>query len=182
MGSLNSFTFCTLNGFYKDDQSGIDWHVHGSEEAGFSSESLGNNHSLLFGRVTYEMMASFWPTSQAHEAFPEVAKGMNSAKKLVVSSSLKTVEWANSQILGKDWLDELRKLKQSENITLLGSGMILTQLAEANLIDLYQIMLDPVVIGKGTPIFDGINSNMHLELTDKRIFNSGTILLSYKPK
>lgn len=72
MAKLSSFTFISLNGFYKDGGGGIAWHKHGAEEGEYSAQSLQGGNALLFGRFTYEMMRSFWPTDVARQQFPDV--------------------------------------------------------------------------------------------------------------
>ncbi|MEW5959613.1 MAG: dihydrofolate reductase, partial [Chloroflexota bacterium] len=79
MRKLTAYNFLTLNGFFKGPNEDTNWHTHGEEEAKYSEESLAQDNILLFGRKTYEMMASFWPTPQAKELFPKVAAGMNKA-------------------------------------------------------------------------------------------------------
>jgi len=184
MAKITSFTFISLNGFYKGVNEDINWHQHGGEEAEYSIESLKSGDILLFGRVTYEMMKSFWTTETAYNAFPEVAEGMNNSEKIVVSKSMNTTDWKNTKIINENLIEEITELKKSshKNITLLGSGNVLKQLAKANLIDEYQIMLDPVFIESGEPILDHLNKNIFLELTKSKVFKSGTILLHYKPK
>ena len=97
MAKLNVFNFITVNGFYKGANEDISWHKHDDPEASqFAADSSTSGGMLLFGRVTYEMMAGFWPTPAAAEAYPEVAKGMNSMEKIVFSNTLKCVDWENS--------------------------------------------------------------------------------------
>lgn len=184
MGKLNSFTFISLNGFYKDYNNNIDWHHHGDEEAEYSSESLQSDNILLFGRVTYDMMAGFWPSPMAFESFPEVAKGMNDSEKIVISNTLKHADWNNTKVINENMIETIRQLKETskKDITLLGSGTILTQLSEANLIDEYKIMIDPVVLSNGTSLFHGLQHQLHLKLVSSRTFKSGTILLTYYNK
>jgi len=183
MATLTSFTFVSLNGFYKDADNGIGWHDHGgSEEAQFSSDNSQRDNILLFGRTTYEMMASFWPTPMAHESMPVVAKGINAAEKIVASRTLQAATWNNSRIIRTDLVDEVRKLKQgTKDITVLGSGSLISQLTDAGLIDAYSIMLDPLALGSGTPLFHAIQQTLKLTLTNSRVFKSGTILLNYVP-
>lgn len=181
MGKLTVFNFITLNGFYKGDNEDISWHQHGGEEAEYSEESLQSESTLLFGRVTYQMMESFWSTPIAAEAFPKVAQGMNQAEKIVFSTTLKKVKWNNSRLVKGNLIDEIKKLKKGKKLTLLGSGTILTQLAEVNLVDEYQLMIDPVVIGVGTPAFKNIKHNLSLKLKATRAFKSGVVLLTYHP-
>ena len=184
MRKVSMFNFITLNGFYKGANEDISWHVHGGEEAEFSEKEAQSESILLFGRKTYEMMYSFWPTPQAHESFPVVADGMNKSQKIVVSNTLETAAWNNTTILKGNLAEEIKRLKgkPGNDITILGSGSIVTQLADAGLIDAYQIMIDPVAIGEGTSIFSGISHNLNLKLTDTKIFKSGVVLLCYEPK
>jgi dihydrofolate reductase len=136
---------------------------------------------LLFGRITYEMMAGFWPSPMAMESMPGVAKGMNEAEKIVFSKSLKKADWQNTTVI-KNMVAEVKKLKQTpgHDMTILGSGSIITQLADAGLLDGIQLMIDPVALGAGTPIFGGLSKQTNLKLTDTKTFKSGTVLLSYQ--
>ncbi len=182
MGKLTSFTFLSLDGYYKGLNEDISWHKHGEEEDRWSADNLKSENILLFGRKTYDHMASFWPTAMAAEMFPDVAEGMNKAEKIVFSTKLENADWANTQIIKNDLIGAVKNLKQNKikDITILGSGNIITQLAEAKLIDEFSIMIDPVAIGKGTSIFRGMASNLSLKLTGTRTFKSGVVLLNYK--
>ncbi len=184
MRKLTAFNFITLNGFFEGSKGDISWHKHGGEEAEFSAEGLKSGNTLLFGRVTYEMMVSFWPTPMADESFPEVAEGMNKADKIVFSRTLKKVEWNNTRLMRDNIVEEIKKMKQmpGKDMTLLGSGSILTQFAEQDLIDEYQIMVDPVAIGHGTTLFKNIKHNLGLKLTGTRTFKNGIVLLNYQPE
>lgn len=183
MRTLTVFNFITLNGFYKGEDNDISWHRHGAEEGQHSVEALKADNILLFGRVTYEMMASWWPTPMAAEAYPEVAKGMNNAEKIVFSNTIEDPKWANTKVLNDNIIEKIRQLKSQpgKDMTLLGSGSIVAQFADAGLIDSYQIMTDPVVITSGTAIFNGIKKPLNLQLTDTKNFKSGVILATYKP-
>lgn len=184
MCTLSSFTFLSLDGYYKGMNEDISWHQHGEEEAEFSAESSQSGNILLFGRKTFQMMASFWPTAMAAEQFPELVKNMNSAKKIVVSGNLTKADWNNSTIINGNLAEEIKKLKQTatNDITILGSGSIVTQLAAENLIDEYLLMIDPVAIVNGTPLFKGLTIPLNFQLTDSRIFKSGVVLLTYSKK
>ena len=185
MGKLTSFTFITLNGFYKGPGEDISWHQHSNAAGKFSNEASQSYNILLFGRKTYELMAAFWPTPAAAEAYPIVAAKMNSAKKIVCSNTLKSTTWENSSIISGDIVTKLQVLKQEEerDITLLGSGSLITQLSNAGLIDSYMLMIDPLVIGKGTPVFDGLHHQLNLNLTTSRIFEEeGIVVFNYEPR
>jgi dihydrofolate reductase len=184
MRKLTVFNFITLNGMYKGPDNDISWHRHGGEEGEFSIDSLRAGNMLLFGRVTYEMMASWWPTPMAAEAFPEVARGMNEAKKIVFSNIIEDPQWSNTTVMNGDIVAKMSQLKQQpgNDMTILGSGTIVSQFASAGLIDEFQVMLDPVVLCSGTSLFNTIEHDMFLELTSHRIFKSGVVLLTYKPR
>jgi dihydrofolate reductase len=185
MGKLNVFNFVTLNGYFKGPNGDISWHKHGtgSDEVEFAEEGAGSDSILLFGRVTYEMMAGYWPSPEAKKNAPKVAEGMNNSEKYVFSRSMKKADWTNTTIIKENISDAVLKLKKTatKDITILGSGSIVTQLAESNLIDSYQFMMDPLAIGEGTSIFHGIKKPLKLKLSSTRTFKSGVILLDYEP-
>lgn len=182
MRRLNAFNFVTLNGFFKGMKEDISWHKHGAEESEYSAENLATGNILLFGRVTFEMMANYWPTPLAMQNDPAVSKGMNTSEKIVFSRSLKNVSWQNSKIMSDDIVKEIREMKNTtgKDMTILGSGSIVTQFTEHGLIDEIQIMVDPVLIGQGVPIFQNIQQSPVLKLKRTRAFKSGTVLLYYE--
>lgn len=185
MATVSVFNFISIDGYYKDLNEDISWHKHGEEEGKYSADSLKAGNILLFGRKTFELMRNFWPTAAAAEAMPEVASGMNNAEKIVFSTTLKQAEWENTSIISENILEEVSKLKQrsEKDLSVLGSGSIVTQLAAAGLVDKYEIMIDPVALGAGTPIFKGIPFPLDLKLRETRSFRSGVVLLTYeKPR
>ena len=185
MGKISSFTFITLNGYFKGQNEDTSWHEHNNAAGKFANEASQSDSILLFGRKTYEMMYSFWPTPVATELFPVVAENMNKATKLVCSNTLKTADWNNTSIIRGNIIEELTKLKKTKRkeITILGSGSLITQLSDADLIDQYTIMLDPIAMGNGVSIFSGIKNNLNLKLTASRIFKKdGILVLTYERK
>jgi len=183
MATLSVFNFISLDGYYKGLNEDIGWHNHDVEETEYSAQSLQADSILLFGRVTYDMMFSFWPSAMAIQNMPQVARGMNDAEKIVFSNTMQTAEWNNTRVISGDIVEEVRKLKLSsaKDLTILGSGTILNQFTDAGIIDDYQLMISPIAIGEGTPIFKGIKQNLNLRLINSRIFKNGTLLLDYKP-
>ncbi|MCD6011690.1 MAG: dihydrofolate reductase [Flavipsychrobacter sp.] len=183
MNKLSVFIFATLNGFYKGTSEDISWHKHGDEEHQFAIDSVKTGNMLLFGRITYQMMAGYWPTPQALKNDPQMTMAMNAAEKVVFSRTLEKAEWNNTRLVKDNMFEEIKRLKKTggKNMTLLGSGNVLTQLAEQKLIDEYQILIDPVAIDDGTPMFKYISHTLELKLTSTRSFNSGIVLLNYKP-
>jgi dihydrofolate reductase len=183
MRKITVFNFVTLDGYFEGPKRDISWHKHDAEENEYAVEMLKSGNTLLFGRVTYELMASYWPTPYAIKDDPIVAEGMNNADKIVFSRTLKKVEWSNTRLVKDNIEEEIKKMKQmsGKNMTLLGGGSILTQFAEQGLIDEYQIMVDPVLLGEGTSIFKGIKHRLNLKFTTTRAFRNGSVLLCYQP-
>ena len=138
--------------------------------------------ALLFGRVTYEMMASFWPTPMAMERMPEVAAGMNSLPKFVASRTLDKASWQNTTILKGDLAAAVRKLKEEKgpDLAILGSGSIVSQLAEAGLIDELQVVVNPIVLGRGRTLFETVKERIPLKLVRTRPFSNGNVVLYYE--
>jgi dihydrofolate reductase len=184
MRKLASFTNVSLDGYFADAKSQMNWaHIGGddSEFQKFTEDNSKGDGVLLFGRITYEMMVSYWPTPAAQQANPIVAERMNSGQKLVFSRTLKDATWKNTRVLTGDIAAEVRKLKDAagDGIVILGSGSVVSQLGQAGLIDEYQVVVIPVVLGSGKKLFDGVNQP--LSLTKHRTFNNGKVFLSYAP-
>jgi dihydrofolate reductase len=108
---------------------------------------------------------------------------MNKSEKIVFSKTLKKVEWKNTKVIKDNILEEIRNIKQTpgKDMTVLGSGSIISQFADAGLIDEYQFMVDPVALGEGTPVFNSIAHKLELKLTHSKVFKSGVVLLCYQP-
>jgi dihydrofolate reductase len=126
-------------------------------------------------------MAGFWPTPEAIKTDPIVAAGMNKSEKIVFSRTLQKADWNNTRLVKDDMLGEVRRLKQGagKELTVLGSGSIVAQLAEEGLIDEYEILLNPVVLGKGKTMFEGLKKRLALKLVSTRTFGNGNVLLTY---
>jgi len=184
MAKLSMFVFTSLDGYYKGPNEDISWHRHGPEENQFAAESMSGHSTLLFGRKTYAMMAGYWPTPAAKTNDPIVASGMNHARKIVFSRTLQGTTWDNTQLIKDDLIQTIKNLKATEenDMTILGSGTIVAQLAEAGLIDYYSIMIDPVILGNGSSLFAGMNHFQNLQLVATRNFSSGCVLLNYVPE
>ncbi len=147
-----------------------------------SNNASGDDGPLLFGRITYEMMVSFWPTPQAAQAMPKVAESMNRRPKIVFSKTLHDSPWNNTKIT-RDAVNDVRQMKaeSGNNLVVLGSGQIVSQLASAGLIDELQLVVGPVILGDGKKLFDVVNQK-DLTLTNTRTFQNGNILMCYEPK
>jgi dihydrofolate reductase len=184
MRKLVVFNMVSLDGFFVDSKGDMSWaHKNDAEWNMFVNENASGSGVLVFGRVTYELMASYWPTPMALQNSPMVAKGMNDMPKVVFSRTLDKASWSNTKLVKGDLAAEVRKMKKEPgpNLVILGSGSIVSQLAQQNLIDEYQIALSPIVLGKGRTMFDGVKEKLNLKLTKSRTFSNGTAFLCYQP-
>ena len=137
----------------------------------------------MLGRITYELMTSYWPTLQARENDPVVAERMNNLPKVVFSRTLDKASWSNTKLVKGDMAAEVRQMKKEpgKDMTILGSGSVVSQLAQEGLIDEYQMVVNPVVLGEGRTMFDGIKEKLTLKLTNTRAFGNGNVFLRYEP-
>ena len=183
MRKLAVFNLMTLDGYIAGERGDISWHNVDEEFQELANAASNSGNTLLFGRITYELMAGFWPTPEAIRTDPIVAAGMNKSEKIVFSRTLQKADWNNTRLVKDDMLAEVRRLKQGagKDLTLLGSGSIVAQFAEEGLIDEYQVLLNPVVIGKGKTMFEGLKRRLALKLVRTRMFGNGNVLLSYVP-
>jgi dihydrofolate reductase len=184
MPRLNMFNSVSLDGYFTDANNDMSWAHAGSDDPEVREFTAGNAKgagALVFGRITYEMMANFWPTPQAAQMTPEVATGMNRSKKYVFSRSLQKADWTNTIVLHGDPVAEIARLKREDGpgLTILGSGSIVKQLTAAGLIDDYQLMVCPVILGGGRTLFAGTTGRPMLKLANSRTFKNGRVFLHY---
>ncbi|MCP3140833.1 dihydrofolate reductase family protein [Pyxidicoccus xibeiensis] len=184
MRKLSVFNNVSLDGYFVDGSGDMSWaHKQDAEWNAFSAENARGGGALVLGRVTYEMMAGFWPTPAALALSPAVAERMNNMPKVVFSRTLETASWKNTRLMKGDLVSEMRKLKAEPGpeMTILGSGSIVAQLAEAGLVDDYQLVLQPIVLGSGRTLFQGVQRRLGLTLEKTRSFSNGNVVLWYKP-
>ncbi len=186
MQKLIVFNQVSLDGYFTDEKNDMSFARIARPDAEWDAFVNGNasgGGTLLFGRITYEMMASYWPTPMAAEAMPVVARRMNSAPKVVFSRTLDKVSWNNTRLVKSNLIGEVQKMKQEtgEGMAIMGSGTIVSQLAQEGLIDEYQIVVEPIALGSGRTLFDGIRDRLPLKLKSTRAFGNGNVLLCYEP-
>jgi dihydrofolate reductase len=187
MRKITIFNHMTFDGFFAGPNGEIDWfklikkddeydrYIHQQSESG---------HTLIFGHTTYEMMKSYWPTPEAIKSDPGMAQVVNNSPKIVFSKTLQSVEegpnWKNIKLFHEIKQEEIRKLKEKEDMTILGSGTIVQQFANLGLIDEYSLAIVPVILGAGKSLFKDVKK-MNLKPADARTFRNGIVLLTYKP-
>ncbi len=183
MRKLFSFNMVTLDGFFEGPQHEIDWHNVDGEFNEFAIEQLGTIGVILFGRVTYQMMASYWPTPAANADDPVVAGQMNRVPKIVVSRTLNKAEWNNTRLIKDHVAEEITALKQQpgKDLALFGSANLMATLMQLDLIDEHRLMVNPIILGSGVPLFKKASDRLDLKLVKTRAFGNGNVLLCYQP-
>ncbi len=182
MRKIIVFNNITLDGYFSGLNGEIDWAIRDEEVAEYSRQGQGSVDTFVFGRVTYDMLASFWPTPAGKSANPVFADALNNTPKIVFSKKLKKADWQKTEVMHDLEKAKIQKLKQSPgaNMMIFGSGSIVNQLSNLALIDEYQLVLNPVVLGKGVPMFKSLKDKVALKLINTKNFNSGIVLLQYQ--
>ncbi len=178
------FNLITLNGYFEGkDKWDISWHQVDDEFNEFSIEQLSQCSGLIFGRVTYQGMATYWPTPTAIENDPIVAGKMNSAPKFVFSKTLNKAEWNNTQLINGDAVEELMKLKQQpgKDLLIFGSANLASTFTRNGLIDEYRLIVNPIVLGEGVSLFKEEGGMLKMKLLNTKSFRNGNVLLYYQP-
>ena len=185
MRRLIAFNSVSLDGYFVDAHGDMRW-AHHSADPEWNDYVAGNasgGGTMVFGRVTYQMMASYWPSPMAIEADPIVAERMNALPKVVFSRTLREATWRNTTLVSGDMVAAVRRMKAEpgDGMVILGSGMVIAQLAQAGLIDEFQFVVVPIALGGGRTQFDGITKPLKLTRTGTRSFANGNVVLSYEP-
>jgi len=171
----------TLDGFC-DHTAGIadeELHQH-------YNDLLRNADTLLYGRITYQLMESYWPSvvknPTGNKPIDEFAILIDNISKWVFSRTLRQVTWKNT-ILKKEVIkEEILALKQQEGKNILvGSPTLIITMAQLNLIDEYQLAIHPIILGHGLPLFKNIRDKINLTLLKTKTFGSGVVALYYEP-
>lgn len=177
MARLIMWNLMTLDGMVEGPNRDISWHedVWGEELEQLSVEQLNAAGGLMFGRVTYELMANYWPNAAG-----EIADFMNAAPKYVFSHTLARSNWNNTQVFGADVPATVARLKResTKDIFLFGSADLAGSLIPHGLIDEFRIGVNPVILGGGTPLFKA-SDRMKLKLQDSRTLSTGVVILRY---
>ena len=182
MGRLILFNMVTLDGLFEGPDHDISWHSVDDEFNDLALEQLAAPAGLVFGRVTYELMAGYWPSQEAKRDDPLVAERMNSLPKFVFSRTMDEVGWTNTRLVKGDAAREMAVLKHGAagDFYVFGSADLAGTFTQAGLIDEYRLIINPVVLGGGTPLFKG-KERLRLRLAGYRTFANGNVLLRYEP-
>ena len=193
MRKLAIVEFVTLDGVMQGlggpDEDREGGFVHGGWSAPYADEAIarragegvGQTTAYLFGRRTYEHMAAHWPHEPADNP---IAASLNDTPKYVATRTLDRLDWANSRILAGDVVESVRALKAEGEgfITVLGSGVLVQTLVAADLVDTFEILMHPLVLGTGKRLFRELSHPLPLRLVDSATTTTGVVLLSYEPR
>jgi dihydrofolate reductase len=181
--STASFIITSLDGFSERSNGRFDWLVPDEEFNTFAVRQLDEADTLGFGRATYEHMAAYWPTEQAQINDPAITSRMNTKAKVVFTTSLEHADWSNTTIVAGDAIEQIGAMKSAGDGELLvvGSARLTAQLAAAGVLDELRIMVCPTVLGQGRSLFDNLEGRLELTLRQVRQFDSGNVLLTYRP-
>jgi dihydrofolate reductase len=189
MGKITVINNITLDGVMQSpggkEEDTRNNFTHGGWTAPFQDEVIGKkmggmmnsgNGSLLLGRRTYEHFYSYWPKQKPNP----ITDHLNKVRKHVVSTTLKEpLPWENSILIKENVLESIAKLKQEEDLAILGSGELITSLREKGLIDRYVLLIFPLILGTGRRLFPEGNYS-HLKLTDTTTSTKGVIIATYQ--
>lgn len=186
MRKLIVFNQVSVDGYFVDMNGNMSWAHNPARDKAWDSFVTGNANGgglLMFGRITYELMAGYWPTPLAIKNDPVIADRMNNLQKVVFSRTMDKASWNNTRLIKDDLVAEIQKMKNEPGpgMVIMGSGSIVSQLTQERLIDEYQIVVIPIILGKGRTMFEGIKEKVNLKLTNSRTFGNGNVVLHYEP-
>ena len=178
------FNLITLDGYFEGENKwDIGWHQVDDEFNQFSIDQLSYASGLIFGRVTYQGMASYWPSPEAIKDDPGVAARMNLIPKFVFTKTLDKAEWNNTQLIKGDAVEEMTRLKAQpgNDLFIFGSAALTATFTQHQLIDEYRLIVNPIVLSRGGLLFKENGGRLNLKLLDTKIFRNGNVLLYYAP-
>lgn len=177
----------SLDGFIEGPKQDLSWHLVDDEFNKYAIDLLHSIDTIIFGRIAYELFESFWPAAMTDPSTTpdnlDIANQINDMHKIVFSKTMEKVEWKKSQLIQQLIPEEITKMKQQEgkDMVIFGGAGIAQSFMRHELIDEYRIMVNPIILGKGKPLFEDMTHRMNLKLLKTRTFNSGVVMLVYEP-
>jgi|GEM_PF-121649 len=185
MRKIISFMHLSLDGFAAGPNGEMNWIKVDEEIFDHVGKRISESDTALYGRVTYEMMESYWPTAgdepDASKHDIEHSRWYNQAQKIVLSKTMKGADLANTTIISDNLSDRINEIKQQADgeILLFGSPTATHSLMQLNLIDGYWLFINPIILGHGIPLFADIKDKIKLNLLNTRQFTNGVTELNY---
>jgi dihydrofolate reductase len=194
------FNLISLDGFFAGEDGNIYWQNVDEEFNKFAVEHTKEFGAIIFGKTTYKLFKEFWPALLASESVAggpgavtdpkmspedrEIAKTIDDMEKIVFSKSLQEVTWKNSKLFHDIDPEIVKKWKEADGkpMVIFGSGTIVAQMTNLGLIDEYRLMVNPIILGKGKPMFVDLKQMKKLKLINSRTFSNGNVLLTYEPE
>ena len=171
----------SLDGFIAGSDGKMDRFLWNEETEAYAKELMESLDTILFGRVTYGLMADYWPATASAKEDPIIRRFMNDSRKIVFSTTLEQATWKNTSIMTELSAGGIAQLKEEtgKDIVIYGSGNMVGQLTQLGLIDDYHIFVNPVVLGRGKSMFKEVADQRQLVLAEARTFSNGVVLLHY---
>lgn len=185
MGKLTYGMGVSLDGHIADRSGDIGWSAPDDELHQYWNDQARDVAASLYGRKLYELMSAYWPTADEEPDAPpvvaEFARHWRAMPKVVFSKTLESVDW-NSRLERGDVVEVARTLKaETDGLIEVGGATLAAPLVRAGLVDEFQVVVMPAVVGGGTPFFPSLDKWLRLELVENRTFPSGAVLLRYVP-
>lgn len=190
MRKIITTTWVSLDGFIAGPNGEMDWigEIYDEAMGKYEGDLVSSADTLLLGRVTYQSFAGSWPyvpdSPNASEGEKEYARQLNAMRKIIFSRTLESVEWNNSTLKKEVITEEIQQLKHEtgRDMLIYGSASLVPTLTNLGLIDEYQILVHPVILGGGKPLFQDIRDRVKLKLVNSRTHPSGVAVLTYQPR
>jgi dihydrofolate reductase len=188
MRHLIFFMHTSLDGFVAGPNGEMNWIKVDEEMFDFVATMTGKADTALYGRVTYEMMQSYWPTAgeqpNASKHDKEHSAWYNKVPKIVLSKTLNKKGLENTTVINDHLADSINKIKKQDgkNIIIFGSPRASQSLLSEGLIDEFWLFVNPIILGQGMPLFKNVTETTKLRLVETKTFSCGVIALHYETK
>ncbi|MGW0660658.1 dihydrofolate reductase family protein [Streptodolium elevatio] len=183
MGKLIHFVHQSLDGYIEGPNGEFDWPSMGPELSAYSHELTGGDKVFLYGRVVFELMASYWPNAEEHSQHPHdlaFAPVWRAADKVVVSHTLEKADW-NTRVVNDNVVAELAAIKAAgRDLVLFGGSELASYLTEQGAVDEYRIFVHPVLLSGGRPVLRKSGLRRRLELVETRTFDGTVTMLRHR--